>query len=628
MKKVITNGILLASLIFLLSGLTSLPAFSADEGANLEVYGRLVDQAQQYYKAGKLSDAIDVMEQALSVAEEQYKPACQNNLGAFYMKRGAYFAEQANDTTAALNDYRLALYWLRDAWQEGTVQTPTVKSNVAKAQQRFQELFYQAWNDNSVIQHLQQGRLLREAGEFKAALPEFKQALLQAPKNSEAAEALGDSYNLLNMPTQAVKYYKIALEQPPEERRADLSLRLANALYKAGDSQGALGLLNRVTDVDPTNTVALNYLETYWRKVLDNDGQNVLALANLGAIFQKKGNLTEALNLYYQAEQLAAEPERSLGMDVRLPLRLNVGSLLLQQGDLTEAETVFNQVLGVDAFHPKALAYLLKVGFLKGNPEPALERWKTGIANGKLKGGSIDLLVATIRDQAKQNNQVQAFHWLATALPNLVDIQRTASLELLKLNQPQWALESINQWQVLASNSTEMWKAKAQALTALNDEAGATEALRVANTLSSKAKIAVQVPPLLNNTYEAFLAKDYLKALKLAEDVVGLDPANALAFYYKGLSLEGLKRLPEAQIAYEQSANYAPTMAENHYALGVLYRKVGQLPKSKQAFRQFIALVGKKPVSEQQALQAQVAFAKKQVELPLPTSSATVTSTF
>ena len=626
MKKFAANWVLLLSVMLLLSGAT-LPVFSADEGANLEVYSRLVDEAQQYYRAGKLSDAIDIMEQALSVAEAQYVPACQNNLGAFYMKRGTYFAEAGNDENKALNDYRLALYWLRDAWPEGITATATVKTNALKAQQRFQELFYQVWNESSVIQHLQQGRLLREAGDFKAALPEFKQALLQEPKNSEAAEALGDSYNLLNMPQQSIKYYRIALEHPQEDRRADLTLRLANALYKAGESQEALGLLNKVTDVDPTNTVALNYLETYWRKVLDNDGKNVLALANLGAIFQKKGDLSEALNLYYQAEQLAAQPERALGMDVRLPLRLNVGSLLLQQGDLTEAETVFNQVLGVDEYHPKALAYLLKVGFQKGNPLPALERWKAGIANGKLKGGSVDLLVATLRDQPKQADQAQAFHWLAEGLPNFIDIQRTASLALLKLNRPDWAIETITQWQALAPNSTEVWKSKAQALTAMNDTAGATEALRIANTLSSKAKIAVQVPPLLNKTYEAFLVKDFTKALKLADEVLGLEPANALAYYYKGLSLEGLKRLPEAQIAYEQSANYAPAMAENQYALGVLYRKVGQLPKSKQAFRQFVGLVARKPLADQQALQAQVTFAKKQIDLPLPAST-TASNTF
>jgi tetratricopeptide (TPR) repeat protein len=627
MKKLTAHWILLLSVILLAQG-GVLPVFAGDTEANLAVYSKLVDEAQQYYRAGKLSDAIDVMEQALSVAEEQYLPACQNNLGAFYMKRGTYFAEQGNDENRALNDYRLALYWLRDAWPEGVASTPTVKTNAQKAQQRFQELFYQVWNDSSVIQHLQQGRLLREAGDFKAAVPEFKQSLLQDPKNSEAAEALGDSYHVLNMPTQAIKYYKTALDYPPEDRRADLTLRLANVLYKAGDSQEALGLLNKVTEVDPTNTVALNYLETYWRKVLENDGQNVLALANLGAIFQKKGDLSEALNLYYQAEQLAAEPERALGMDVRLPLRLNVGSLLLQQGDLTEAETVFNQVLGVDAYHPKALAYLLKLGFQKGNPVPALERWKAGIVQGKLKGGSIDLLVATVKDQPKQADQAQAFHWLAEALPEFVDIQRTASLALLKLSRFDWALESITQWQALAPNATEVWKTKAQVLSAMNDTAGAKEALSIANTLSSKAKVAVQVPPLLNKTYEAYLAKDFTKALKLADEVLGLEPTNALAYYYKGLSFEGLKRLTEAQSAYEQSVNYAPKMAENQYALGVLYRKVGDMVKAKQAFQQFVALVAKKPLSDQQALQAQVTFAKKQIDLPLPSSQAAVTTNF
>lgn len=618
-------GLVIGCFIYLVSFNTT-PLWANADTPNIEVYGRLVDQAQQYYQAGKLTDAIDIMEQALSVADTQYIPACQNNLGAFYMKRGTYFAEQTTDTNRALNDYRLALYWLRDAWPADITPTATVKANIQKAQQRFQELFYQVWNDNSVIQHLQQGRLLREASEFKAAIPEFKQALLQSPKNSEAAEALGDIYNLLNFNPQAVKYYKLALEQPPEERRADLSLRLANALYKTGDSQGALSLLNRVTDIDPSNTVALNYLETYWRKVLEDDPQNVLALANLGAIFQKKGDLTEALNLYYQAEQLAAQPERALGMDVRIPLRLNVGSLLLQQGELKEANIVFNQVLGVEPYHPKALGYLLKLGFQEGNPLPALQRWQQGIEQNKLKANSIDLLVATIKDTAnKPPEQAKAFTWLAENLPNSLEMQRLSSLELLKLQQPALALNSIERWETLAPNATELWKTKAQALRATNDVAGAEAALKTANALSAKAKIAIQVPPLLNKTYEAFLAKNYTQSLQLAQSVLNIDPANALAYYYKGLSLEGLKRLPEAQLAYEQSTNYAPNMAENHYALGVLYRKAGQLVKSKQSFSKFIALVAKKSAEEQLALQPQVTFAKKQVEQPLPTTTATNT---
>jgi tetratricopeptide (TPR) repeat protein len=246
-------------------------------------------------------------------------------------------------------------------------------------------------------------------------------------------------------------------------------------------------LLNQLVDAEPNNRGALAYLENYWRNVLESQPKNSLALANMGTILQKQNRTKEALDFYYQAETLAADPERGIGMDVRLPLRLNVGSLYLQRGDYAEAKTVFEQVLEVDAYHPQAMAYLLKLGQLQENPLPALALWQKAYQAKKVDQTGLELLVSALKDQPNPAQFASEVQWISDQFKTSPDAQRFIGLRLQEENELATSIIYLKRWQQLSSTQSAPYRALAKSYKALNQPILAQEALTTATRLEKQS---------------------------------------------------------------------------------------------------------------------------------------------
>jgi tetratricopeptide (TPR) repeat protein len=622
-----TIGLLLG-----LSLLTSLPS-AAWAGTD---FGDALQQAVALSQQGQSTKAIATLEAALPLADEAEKPTGYNNVAALYMKRAAYYRTQEANTNAALSDYRLALFYLEGQWPLGVARNAVQQANWVKAQQQYSQLFGQVYPEGDpTVWHLQEARQLREAGEFKAAVEELLQALKREPNNLEAAMALGDVYNVLQSPPFAAKAYQRALalaKNKPEE--ADLTLRYANALYKNGQDEAALDLLNHLLENDPDNAVALRYVEQYWRRALEAEPQNVLALANLGTVFQKKSQWEDALRCYEQAERLAGDSERAIPIEVRVPLRLNLGSLYLQMGQYSEASTIFQQVLAVDAYHPKASAYWLKAQQLLGQPQAALTHWVTGLQSQAMPLAHVELLLSTVAEQPNEAQLEAELQELGEALSGVPAVQRGITQRLLKAQRFAQALPYAQRWQQLAPNEPSAFYALATTYKGLGQAENSQAALARANALKQQAQTKTNTPAvqtgaakvalskkqvglnrLLDEAFDAYQSKAYERCITLSQQVIAQDATQAMAYYYKGLGEDALKRYSVALISYTKAVEQNPFLAEAHYAQGVAYLRFKAKEKALRALQRFVELVAEKPVSDQQALTPQVSFAKQKIAL-------------
>lgn len=95
----------------------------------------------------------------------------------------------------------------------------------------------------------------------------------------------------------------------------------------------------------------------------------------------------------------------------------------------------------------------------------------------------------------------------------------------------------------------------------------------------------------LNNLGSLLKEKgDLLKAYKLYQACLAIDPDFAIAHYNLGATLKALDQLESAVAHYQRAIQLAPNYAEAYQNLGVVLLKLGRVAECLAAFRQAIAL--------------------------------------
>jgi tetratricopeptide (TPR) repeat protein len=588
--------------------------------AETDVFTRYMEQAYQATQAGYLTEAINYSQQALPLAQDlDNKHIAQQNLGALHAKRGAYYQSQ-QQPHKGLADMREALYYLQASWPLGVPLTATGQQTLKQATIQYHQLLKQTTLEPlTPAYHVAQGQQLRSQGLFKPAIVEYQQGVKGGNQNPEVQVALADMYRLLNQPQWAVKQYKTGIAKTTNPtQKTDWSLRLANTLYKANQPEEAVALLNTILEEHPNNQTAINYLNAYWRSVLEQNPSNVLALGNLGALYQKQGNYQQAKVLYYQADQLANDDKEPAPLPTRIALRLNIVSLAVETNQLAEAKALVEGVLQANPSEIKALAYLLQIGQLQKGPFEALKAWQTAFESNQLPQTNdvLALFQSTVLNQPDKAQLLAEARWIETAIeakqnPVLLQSFKQLASEALLATHPQ---EAITYLQSLPPTEQGLLLL-VKAYQATNQPELALQAQQKATNLVAQRHEEQQVKPLLNQLYQLYMNKRYAESLAISKRLVEQDASLYMAWYYVGLNHDALQQPSKAREAYETCLTHKPSFAEGHYALGVLYRKLGEKTLASKAFSQFITLSEQKPKAEQALLKPQLTFAKKQVAL-------------
>ena len=176
---------------------------------------------------------------------------------------------------------------------------------------------------------LNAGLLYHQAGNDAKAVPELKSALaLGTPNKFNAYSALAEAATTAKQPTDAIGYYKQAVQAKPDDfgtvynlgvleqnadEKADAEASYRQALtLKAGDPQSyadaqenLAGLLRADGSLDEAATLLTQAAQV--------DTHNAAIQVQLGAIYQKQGKKGLALAAYKQA--LAINPNSAIAKD-------------------------------------------------------------------------------------------------------------------------------------------------------------------------------------------------------------------------------------------------------------------------------------------------------------------------
>lgn len=369
----------------------SAPAFSTAHNLLAELYRargeteKAAEQSQLGSQAARFREAEDPW--MAQLAEWSYDPYRLQVLGATEMQTGHLeaslpFYEKSvslnpSDGTAydALADVYLRLNRLADARK-------TLEAGLAAAP-KTRELY-------STL-----SQVLRKEQRTQETVTLLQRGLTLFPENPELFNDLGVALDEMGRHAEAVQAYRSAVRLNPEFAQAHLNLGLC--LLELGDQATAQASIGRALELRPSDSTALLVMAqteldagrtdsaARFARMLREfrpqqpEPRHLLALANLqwGTAASRRGETAEAEH-YFRA---------GLQEDNTVPeLQANLGAILSQRGNYTEALPFFQQFVALAPNEPTAYLYLGQVYLATSRTKEAAETFERGLQFARDKG--------------------------------------------------------------------------------------------------------------------------------------------------------------------------------------------------------------------------------------------------
>jgi len=191
--------------------------------------------------------------------------------------------------------------------------------------------------DKNYVNQLNAGVSKTKAGDFEAAIENYKTANLISPDRVEAYVNLAATYANIDSFKSAIVYFKKALEIQPDDKT--IINNLASTYFNLQDWDGVIDLLTNALQTDPS----------------DAD-----FIANLAIAYQNKGEHEKAMELYEKV--IAENPDM-------IDLKFNLAQLYSSKGQWDKAIALFDEVIeknpeDFDANSQVGQAYLILAGDL------------------------------------------------------------------------------------------------------------------------------------------------------------------------------------------------------------------------------------------------------------------------
>ncbi len=208
------------------------------------------------------------------------------------------------------------------------------------------------------------GDILRDVGEWRAAMQSYMLALQLDPTNAAYQNDLGVMLEMHGNPAEHRELWQQMAARP--DAHAVVHFFLGNALRAEGDFAGARAAYEQASQLDPEMVEALNNLAL----VLSKLGQEEEAKAVFRRVMAIRPDLVEAqtnLGTLLSRSNALGEAEAMLARAVSLDpactdARVNHGAVLMRQHRFAEAEAEFRRVLAEVPGHASAE---LNMGLLK-----------------------------------------------------------------------------------------------------------------------------------------------------------------------------------------------------------------------------------------------------------------------
>lgn len=456
MKKILVTALLLSALVI---------PVCAQESNWVAV--NHFQAGQEYFNKSEYTKAIAEFRNALRANPTGL--AERAGLINSYLARAAYFHDTVKKYNEAMNDLRCALYYIKYFSDAALDEQMT---NAATVTEQNLAMIMSAQNLSSAPKNrFQTGKKLRVNGNFPAAATEFFAATSEDELAAESWENLGDISNIFKLPNMAIKYYSNSLKA--NDNNPNVHLKLARALDENNQFQAASTHYNLALASSKDAADILNALEKVWLEKSAQHPEDAEAQANLGAIYQKKGNYQLALEQYKKAEQLNPN---------NINTKLNLGTLYQIQKNYQQAITVYDSIISSQPNH--AFAHYYKAQCLKelNDKDGAIQEYKQTLALNPGTGNAKTELFALMKESMTNEDILQFMYQDLRTNPNDPNVCYEFAYELHKANKLQDAITFYKNTIKLDPNYTDAYINLAQVYKQLSNYPEAQNVLTAAKT--------------------------------------------------------------------------------------------------------------------------------------------------
>lgn len=413
-------------LVITLFLLSLISAYAQDiSQADVQRFSAYYSNGMGYLQNGQYSSAISEFRKVLRFSP--YDTMLREALINSYAARAQYYRQTTKEIKKAVNDDKSAVfyarYWSKEAPKGSIAQIAN------SAQHEINDLEKRIGVVVDSASRLQNAKNLRAQGELAAAGYDFHQ-LLNTSYAQEAYENLGNIYKNLNNLSQAMDYMKTALDNNP--KNAKLHFLYGVMLDEAKNYDASMEQYNLALQYGDKSPELMEILENKWTQNIVNNPTDAQGYINLGAIYQKQGNLESAKTQYLKAISMNPDDETSY---------LNLASLYIQQKNYAGAIDTYNKLLAKKPNNIQFMEYKASALYNAGRFDEALGQNEAILAlnpnNDKAKAAKDDIIL----NHFTGDKLLKYFATTAQSKPKSYEAQFNYALELHKAKRYQEALK-------------------------------------------------------------------------------------------------------------------------------------------------------------------------------------------
>ncbi len=403
--------------IIVLSALFALSCFAQEVSQqDIQRYSAYYSNGMQYLKNGQFSSAVIEFKKVLRFSP--YDTTIQEALANAYYARAQYFRQTTKEVKKALVDYKSAYFYAK-YWSKANPSN-TMLTLANDSRRNAIDLEKRLQSAQTPQNRAHEAKILKAQGELAASAYDY-QELKNTTYKEEAYENLGNIYKNLNNLSQAMEYLQEAIAINPTNPKLHFSYGVI--LDEAKNYEASMEQYNLALQYGDKSPELLEILENKWTHNIVNNPSDAQSYINLGAIYQKQGNLEAAKSQYLKAYNLDSSDETSL---------YNLASLYTQQKDYINAIGVYDKLLAKKPNNIEVLEYKANAYCEISKFDEAIKQYETILAiqpNNQNAKNNIENIVANHFSGAKLQNYLML---KANSNPASYEAQFNYALELHK----------------------------------------------------------------------------------------------------------------------------------------------------------------------------------------------------
>ena len=259
--------------------------------------------------------------------------------------------------------------------------------------------------------------------------------------------------------------------------------------------------------------------------------------------------------------------------------RLRVALALHRQGELNQAQAMYNEILQSQPQHFDALQLLATIAVQQKNPAAAVELFDRALKLNPRHAGSFNNRGIALVELKRFDEALESYDCALRVNPDYAEALNNRGVALQNANHGEESLESFDRALMIRPDYAEAHNNRGNALCGLKRSQEALESCDCALTLRPDYAEAH------NNRGNALLGLKRLdEALKSYSQALGIKPDYAAAFNNRGSALLELKRFDEALQSLDCALGIKPDYAEALNTRGTALRSLRRLDQALDSY--------------------------------------------